>query len=52
MHSYNAGYIEAIFQIVMAKVMFWNTAQTSVHAWSDGTVFGMQKFKMAANMAA
>ena len=26
-HSYNAGYIEAILQIVMANVMFRNTAQ-------------------------
>ena len=32
-YSYNSGYIEAIFQMLMAKVMFLNTAQTSVKQW-------------------
>ena len=49
-HLYNAGYIEAFMQIIMAKVMFWNIAQNQVASlhWCD--CFS-QKKKMAANIA-
>ena len=51
-YSYDAGYIEAILQTVMAKVMFWNTAQTEVASLKRWDCFDKRTLKIADNMAA
>ena len=47
-HLNNAGYNEAIFQIEMAKVLFYNKAQTRVASLKRWDCFCTYKFKMAA----
>ena len=51
-HLNSAGYNEAIFQIVMAKVLFYIKAQTTVASLKRWDCFEKHAFKMAANMAA
>jgi hypothetical protein len=41
-YSYNSGYIEAKFQMLMAKVMFLNTAQTRVAFVKRWDLFDIQ----------
>ena len=50
-HLNNAGYNEAIFQIIMTKVLFYINAQTRVATLNERTILDKHTFNMAANMA-